>query len=65
MLMKFFAVVSFSPIFAVPIFFVSVLGRWYGQIYMKAQLSVKREMRNARGPVLGHFGAAISGLSEN
>jgi hypothetical protein len=30
---------------------------------MKAQLSVKREMSIARGPVLGHFGAAIVGLS--
>ena len=63
MLMKFFAVVSFSPIFAVPGFFVSVLGGWCGQIYMKAQLSVKREMSNARAPVLGYFGAAIAGLS--
>jgi hypothetical protein len=42
----------------------SLLGGWIGRIYMKAQLSVKREMSNAKVPVLGHFGAAIAGLSE-
>ncbi|KAI0650859.1 multidrug resistance-associated ABC transporter [Trametes meyenii] len=63
MLMKFLAVVSFSPIFTIPGAVVAALGGWCGQIYMKAQLSVKREMSNARAPVLGHFGAAISGLT--
>ncbi|OSD04422.1 multidrug resistance-associated ABC transporter [Trametes coccinea BRFM310] len=63
MLMKFLAVVSFSPIFTVPGAIVAALGGWCGQIYMKAQLSVKREMSNARAPVLGHFGAAIAGLT--
>ncbi|KAJ7814135.1 P-loop containing nucleoside triphosphate hydrolase protein [Mycena olivaceomarginata] len=33
------------------------------QIYIAAQLSVKREMSNAKAPVLGHFGAAIAGLT--
>ncbi|KAI0750650.1 hypothetical protein C8Q80DRAFT_1097969 [Daedaleopsis nitida] len=61
--MKFLAVVSFSPVFTVPGLLVSVLGGYCGQIYMKAQLSVKREMSNARAPVLGHFGAAIAGLT--
>ena len=64
MVMKFFAVVTFSPIFVIPGLIVSFVGGWCGQIYMKAQLSVKREMSNARAPVLGHFGAAIAGLSE-
>ncbi|KAI9059804.1 multidrug resistance-associated ABC transporter [Trametes sanguinea] len=63
MLMKFLAVVSFSPVFTVPGAIVAALGGWCGQIYMKAQLSVKREMSNARAPVLGHFGAAIAGLT--
>ncbi len=64
MLMKFLAVISFSPIFTIPGAIVAAIGGWCGQIYMKAQLSVKREMSNARAPVLGHFGAAIAGLSE-
>ena len=64
MVMKFLAVVTFSPLFTIPGLIVSFVGGWCGQIYMKAQLSVKREMSNARAPVLGHFGAAIAGLSE-
>jgi hypothetical protein len=62
MLVKFAAVLLFTPIFLLPGLVVAVLGGMCGQIYIKAQLSVKREMSNARSPVLGHFGAAIAGL---
>ena len=65
MLSKFLAVVAFSAIFAVPGFVVLILGAWCRQIYMKAQLCIKREMSNAKAPVLGHFGAAIAGLSKS
>ena len=65
MIGKFLAVITFSPIFAIPGVIVSAVGAWCGQIYMKAQLSVKREMSNAKAPVLGHFGAAIAGLSKS
>lgn len=51
-----------SPIFVVPGFIVGLLGSWCGQIYIKAQLSVKREMSNAKAPVMSHFGAAMAGL---
>lgn len=64
MLIKFAAVVVISPIFMIPGVLISVLGAWCGQIYIKSQLSVKREMSNARAPVLGHFGAAVAGLSK-
>lgn len=63
MLIKFTSVIIISPTFLVPGMFISVVGAWCGQVYIKAQLSVKREMSNARAPVLGHFGAAIAGLS--
>ncbi|KZT06271.1 P-loop containing nucleoside triphosphate hydrolase protein [Laetiporus sulphureus 93-53] len=63
MLTKLAAVVVMSPIFLIPGVLVAVVGGWCGQVYMKAQLSVKREMSNARAPVLGHFGAAIAGLT--
>ncbi|CCM01503.1 uncharacterized protein FIBRA_03559 [Fibroporia radiculosa] len=63
MLIKLAAVVVMSPIFLIPGVLIAILGGWCGQIYMKAQLSVKREMSNARAPVLGHFGAAIAGLT--
>ena len=39
------------------------LGAWYGNVYIKAQLPVKRDMSNKKAPVLGHFAAAMAGLS--
>jgi hypothetical protein len=41
---------------------IAVLGGLLGQVYMKAQLSVKREMSNAKAPVVGILNGAISGL---
>ena len=61
-LMKIGAVVIISPIFAAPAMVVLVIGGWVGNIYMRAQLPVKRESSNAKAPVLGHFGSAIGGL---
>lgn len=62
MSMKLAAVVLFTPIFVIPGVFMAIVGGYCGQIYIKAQLSVKREMSVARTPVLGHFGAAMAGL---
>jgi hypothetical protein len=42
---------------------IAAVGARLGQVYMKAQIAIKREMSNAKAPVLGHFGAAVSGLS--
>jgi hypothetical protein len=64
MFMKFIAVVVFSPVFLLPGVIAFVVGALLGQIYMKAQLSVKRETSNARSPVLSHFGAAIAGIGK-
>ncbi|KAI0918391.1 hypothetical protein AcV5_002391 [Taiwanofungus camphoratus] len=63
MIMKLGAIVVLSPMFLVPGVVVAVFGVYCGELYMKAQLSVKRETSNARAPVLGHFGAAIAGLT--
>ncbi|KAJ7042608.1 hypothetical protein C8F04DRAFT_1252025 [Mycena alexandri] len=63
MFVKFAAVILFTPLFFIPGVLVGFLGGWCGQIYIAAQLSVKREMSNAKAPVLGHFGAAIAGLT--
>ncbi|KAJ7596700.1 hypothetical protein C8J56DRAFT_294246 [Mycena floridula] len=60
---KFSAVVIITPVFMIPGLLTAVLGGICGQIYIKAQLSVKREMSNMKSPVLGHFGAAIAGLT--
>lgn len=55
MLVKFGAVVLLTPAFLLPGILVAVLGGWCGQIYIAAQLSVKREMSNAKAPVLGQY----------
>ncbi|KAJ6448334.1 P-loop containing nucleoside triphosphate hydrolase protein [Mycena sanguinolenta] len=62
MLVKFAAVVIYTPIFFFPGALVGALGAWFGQIYISGQLPVKRFMSNTRAPVLAHFGAAIAGL---
>jgi hypothetical protein len=62
MIAKFAVVVIMSPIFLFPGVGVALLGAWCGQVYMRAQLCVKREMSNARSPVLGHFGGAFHGF---
>ncbi|KAJ2927022.1 hypothetical protein H1R20_g10047, partial [Candolleomyces eurysporus] len=61
MLTRFGAVVVLTPVFFLPGLLVALVGGICGQIYMKAQLPVKREMSNAKAPVLGH--AAIAGLT--
>ncbi|KAJ7750388.1 hypothetical protein DFH07DRAFT_1062096 [Mycena maculata] len=63
MLVKFGAVVLFTPVFFAPAIGLFALGGWCGRVYMAAQISVKRDMSNARAPVLGHFGAAMAGLT--
>ena len=51
-----------SPMYTIPSLLLGVLGGWVGQLYTRAQLAVKREMSNARAPVLGHFGATVAGI---
>ncbi|OCH84368.1 P-loop containing nucleoside triphosphate hydrolase protein, partial [Obba rivulosa] len=63
MCIRFFVVVAFSPVFSIPGAIIAGLSGWCGQIYLKAQLCVKREMSNAKAPVIGHFGAAVAGLT--
>ncbi|EJD51854.1 hypothetical protein AURDEDRAFT_82731 [Auricularia subglabra TFB-10046 SS5] len=59
---KLAAVIVMSPVFVLPGMIVAAIGWWFGQLYIASQLCVKREVSNARSPVLGHFGAAIAGL---
>ncbi|KAJ8084403.1 hypothetical protein PM082_003172 [Marasmius tenuissimus] len=60
---KFFAVVALTPIFFLPGIGIAAAGMLCGQIYIKSQMSIKREMSNARAPVVGHVGSAIAGLA--
>ena len=61
-LIRFGAVVFMSPVFGMPGALLVFIGVWMGQMWMKAQLAVKRERSNARSPILGHIGAAITGI---
>ncbi|KAJ7067894.1 hypothetical protein C8F01DRAFT_1116132 [Mycena amicta] len=63
MVVSFGAVCLLTPLFAVPGIFAALIGGGVGQLFIKAQLSVKRESSNAKAPVLAHFGAAIAGLT--
>ncbi|KDR83121.1 hypothetical protein GALMADRAFT_263529 [Galerina marginata CBS 339.88] len=62
MLSKLGVIVLFSPVFVFPGIAVAVLGIFVGNLYLRTQLSIKREMSNARSPLLAHFSAAIHGL---
>jgi hypothetical protein len=53
MVVKFTAVVVLTPAFLLPGVLVAIAGGYCGQLYIQAQLSVKREMSNAKQPVLG------------
>ncbi|TCD61578.1 hypothetical protein EIP91_008233 [Steccherinum ochraceum] len=59
---KFGAVIVISPIFIFPGLLVIAVGAWFGHVYMRAQLPVKREASNAKAPVLSHFGSAIGSI---
>ncbi|PPQ77073.1 hypothetical protein CVT25_014886, partial [Psilocybe cyanescens] len=55
-------IVLFTPIFIFPGIAIAIVGTVIGSMYLRAQLSIKREMSNARSPLLAHFNAAIHGL---
>ncbi|KAI0309546.1 ABC transporter type 1, transmembrane domain-containing protein, partial [Amylostereum chailletii] len=62
-LVKVTAICMITLAFIGPTFLVVSLRAWCGRIYMAAELNIKREMSVAKAPVLGHFGAAIAGLT--
>ncbi|KAJ3543408.1 hypothetical protein NM688_g5857 [Phlebia brevispora] len=63
MIAKLGAILIYAPVFLLTAAAVAVVGGYLAQIYMKAQLPVKREMSNAKAPVLGIFGGAVAGLT--
>ena len=48
----------------IPGFLLIALGSYLGNIYLKAQLSIKREMSTAKAPVISQVGVVLSGLSQ-
>ena len=55
LIVKFFAIVITTPAFLGPSAVVAIAGGTLGQIYIKAQLGVKRQMANAKAPVLAQY----------
>jgi hypothetical protein len=53
MIASFGAVVLLTPLFSVPGVLAAIIGGAVGQLFIKAQLSIKRESSNAKAPVLG------------
>lgn len=62
LLIKFFTVVVLVPIFSLPAVIIGAVGGILGEIYIHGQLSVKREMSNAKSPLFSHFSAAVNGI---
>lgn len=62
-ILKFGAVLIYSPVFLFPGLLVAALGGWISRVYIAAQMAVKRETSNARSPVYSHFNAAVAGLT--
>ncbi|KAG9314718.1 hypothetical protein JVU11DRAFT_5527 [Chiua virens] len=58
-------VVYMAPPFALFGLLTALVGGWCGQMYMKAELSVKREMSNAKAPLLAHLDTVLVGLGKS
>lgn len=58
------AVSLVAPATLIPSLLLAVSFALCGRLYLKAQLSVKREMSSSQSPIISHFGAAMSGLSK-
>lgn len=46
----------------VPGLLLAVLGGFLGLVYLKCQLSIRREVSNAKAPVMSQIGTALNGL---
>ncbi|KAJ3759326.1 P-loop containing nucleoside triphosphate hydrolase protein [Lentinula raphanica] len=63
LVLKLTAIVVLTPLFFIPGVLAVALGYTCARIYLKSQMSVRREMLVAKAPVLGHFGATMAGLT--
>ncbi|KAK7025989.1 hypothetical protein VNI00_015819 [Paramarasmius palmivorus] len=56
------ALAIYTPIFVIPGVVVASVGNWFGRKYIAAVLCTRREMSNAKAPVLAQFETAIAGI---
>lgn len=62
MVIKFVAVVALVPLFTLPAIAIGLVGAFIGELYIHGQLSVKREMSNAKSPLFSHLSSSINGI---
>lgn len=48
-----------------PAVIIACLGTFIGYIYVNCQLAIRRERSNAKAPIVGQVGAALSGLRKS
>ncbi|EIM80365.1 uncharacterized protein STEHIDRAFT_162782 [Stereum hirsutum FP-91666 SS1] len=64
LIVRYIAILIYTPsTFCLLGIVIFIVGGTVGNVYMKAQLSVKRELSKAKAPVMAHFGAAIEGIT--
>ncbi|KAJ8074527.1 hypothetical protein PM082_015428 [Marasmius tenuissimus] len=56
------ALVIFTPVFILPAIVLTMLGKLCGDLFTRAVLCVRRELSNAKAPVLAQFEGAVSGI---
>ncbi|KAH0581470.1 hypothetical protein H2248_012549 [Termitomyces sp. 'cryptogamus'] len=62
-IVRFIAILIYTPTIGLFALLIFVVGGVVGNVYMKAQLAVKREMSKAKAPVMAHFGASMEGIT--
>ncbi|BEJ16010.1 hypothetical protein CspHIS471_0506150 [Cutaneotrichosporon sp. HIS471] len=62
LIIKLATIVVTVPFFSIPAIIMGVLGGFIGEMYIHAQLSVKREMSNAKSPLFSHLASSVSGI---
>lgn len=64
LLTKLATVLLYAPALLLPAIVIAFFGAWLSSMYVKAQLSVKREMSNKKSPVIDVLSNAIAGLGK-
>jgi ABC-type multidrug transport system fused ATPase/permease subunit len=62
MLVSLGSILLFAPAFLVPGIVITILGGCLGQVYLAAQLPMRRLISINQAPILGVFSAAVVGL---
>lgn len=62
-LLRIASIVSIMPIFALPVAVICAVGFTFGEMYTRAQISIKRLCSINYSPVFSHFTDSLAGLS--